>query len=903
MTRVSRKKVIALVDGLEGLLAGRKRGPLREALGRIGEAIAGQAARDAERIAACPLCSKVRRVDVGCRVLGEGGGLSPNTLALLPPGTSRGDGTCGQRGQKVVRCPRCGTPYLYESDHEYTGMGYDDSESVTRLCVGEALAYVSRVEHGKPRSVESLRKAVEELRAAVTLGDLGRRAERASVMPPSPGDLEALTEAARAAPGDLSRWRPLIAAFAKAGRLEEGVHLLREIAATVASPDAGETLFTLMAESGFGIGDPLSSDPVRALAYEEAGSLAAVLTAGGELLLFSAVGTVAGRLAGPFERLRFVDGDTVAAAGVVDAERAGERELLLGACSIDGRRVEARLPVGPRWRLAGLSEDYRHVGLVRGEREVLVLDAGPWRDGEGGHVPPRLRALDLPEGAAAALEAWIGPGGGSVLIGCRDAQARWSFHLSGAGSGPPHRLALASDHRPEAVFSPSGSQLALVGATDEWGDTDIRSMHDIPGMYQAPVPFLAVLALPGGESLAAHDFPMERSPRPGWGPLDVQPLRWTHDGRLHAGDVVFDPAARTIAKHQGTGPASVPDPVRHPERVRLRRVGRAAWLHGGPWGRGAPEPLAHEAPISRISDQPPGHLLTTDAAGGSVLWRWPSGTPAFQWRPRGMADPDEWTPRSVGARSRLVAESRGGVFWRGLRVRELEGERIAFALSGEGIRAAALAPRDDVVLVAEINRLSCVRLRPRRRPLWSVSNAGFVRCCGFLGAGPLGWVLDGRAPKDSPVTWTLRIFAWRTGEEIGRWPVTPPVPTWCEDRFFVAGHASGIAATVEEDGAAVVFVPGSARVRLGSRSLRAQSVAIAPSGAEAALVTGAGALERWRLPGPGVRAKRIAVVRKGLAPVAALAYSPDGARLVYSQGAHLRFAPATGTGRRRGRRT
>ncbi len=48
------------------------------------------------------------------------------------------------RASRLMRCPECGTYYLYESDYEYLVNGTEDEEFLTRLTDEQAGEYLSK---------------------------------------------------------------------------------------------------------------------------------------------------------------------------------------------------------------------------------------------------------------------------------------------------------------------------------------------------------------------------------------------------------------------------------------------------------------------------------------------------------------------------------------------------------------------------------------------------------------------------------------------------------------------------------------------------------------------------------------------------------------------------------------
>ena len=91
----------------------------------------------------CPVCASLADREDAYQKFG-----SPENDVFLPPAVGQLDVARdfrpgSERKRQVLRCPHCGTAYLYETDYEFLAPGSEDEQHLTRLTPAQAAELLS----------------------------------------------------------------------------------------------------------------------------------------------------------------------------------------------------------------------------------------------------------------------------------------------------------------------------------------------------------------------------------------------------------------------------------------------------------------------------------------------------------------------------------------------------------------------------------------------------------------------------------------------------------------------------------------------------------------------------------------------------------------------------------------
>ena len=86
----------------------------------------------------CPVCAALADREDACQKYGwpENDVCLPSAVGQLAVARDFRPGS--ERKRQLLRCPRCGTAYLYETDYEYLVNGTEDEQHLTRLSAAQA---------------------------------------------------------------------------------------------------------------------------------------------------------------------------------------------------------------------------------------------------------------------------------------------------------------------------------------------------------------------------------------------------------------------------------------------------------------------------------------------------------------------------------------------------------------------------------------------------------------------------------------------------------------------------------------------------------------------------------------------------------------------------------------------
>ena len=90
----------------------------------------------------CPVCATLADREDAYQKFGW----PENDVFLLPAvgqlDVARDFRPGSERKRQLLRCPRCGTAYLYETDYEYLAPGTEDEQHLTRLNAAQAAEFL-----------------------------------------------------------------------------------------------------------------------------------------------------------------------------------------------------------------------------------------------------------------------------------------------------------------------------------------------------------------------------------------------------------------------------------------------------------------------------------------------------------------------------------------------------------------------------------------------------------------------------------------------------------------------------------------------------------------------------------------------------------------------------------------
>lgn len=436
-------------------------------------------------------------------------------------------------------------------------------------------------------------------------------------------ELEALRQEVEATPGDPARWPDLLTAYGRAGRLEEGLELLR---GCLARAGGGERLErALLGEgfrAGFGLGDPflqVKSGLAQVEFAPDGRHLLLVTGRTGARLLETAHFTPRVRIEATeaFHLVEFAADGRALCLGLVESRAPDPGKRIRLVFWRDGEppamtSFTCALPGGMEFRLLAASEDWRHFLVAGISDQVGFLELADWRDPGsalavlGFHrigpylphdrispesLPPHLR-LVMPDGWLEArgprprLPGAVDPG-----------RAIWTpgeTHLW-IEAGGRVRAAPAVHAEPivRVAFGDGGRQLLSVD----------RTGTGVLWSFEEGLPFLKLEAGPDGPArlldLAAR-APLALVGRGiRWEAIDTRTRQVRAAGAAHAPDadpwaaaalsadgsaIVYGTRGGRLGIHQVFGPGG-----RDREGVHPGGVAACGWLAGGRgvWSLGA----------------------------------------------------------------------------------------------------------------------------------------------------------------------------------------------------------------------------------------------------------------------------------------------------------------------------
>lgn len=688
-------------------------------------------------------------------------------------------------------------------------------------------------------------------------------------------ELEEIRRRAACAPGDLGLGDALLAAFGRAGRLEEGAVWLRNLLVRGRRGPAREREYlALLRRHGHGIGDPgfqhgagyreARAPDGRHLAVIEGARLVVYATVRGEVRILEAG-------PGPIDTVAW-SGDS---RGLLVAGWLGAGELGLTRYRLD-RRLEA---VRGRVRLPGIAPAGARILVDRELAGVVVVG----RDGAvararlrtaGGGLEAAVDPYPAGSPAAGFAGASLSPAGeylltwqgtDAVSAGLLDL-GRGSWLTAGPTPGRAREMLWSADGRRGAVALEE--ELEPPTQANPFDDEDRGS----PGTYRARVLVL--------DPAAGRGLGIDGPPREG----NTRPVGFRPDGLLGISGTTFDPA---------TGAAVDAPPLEVRAEPRRARVGAGASISGAiAWAalpfsdasrpREAPSrrPLVHERPLVSLQLAGDGRrLLTVEGRAKGVVWEVATGLPLLR----------------TGAESAALGLARDGSAWVG---------------AGKGYRVVPVE-RPEAALVVPVRpyqpphqgHYELVDLAPDGR---SVAVHGWPWGIEIL---PLGSAQP-RASLDrgSSACRSLRYVAGGARVVVLRFPsVAQPTllqvyraEDLAELESFEVGvldYGAGDADLAELPGDAgiLVGVPGGPlacrsgtgrALRLVDRPGATGRFALAPDGRQLALAV-PGGIELWDL---GASPRCAARIETPLGAPRGLAFSPDGESLWYTQACHVRMA-------------
>lgn len=108
---------------------------------------------DEPDLSSCPICSELGAVETAFQKFGSDypDTSLPEAARLLEPFFDFKPGS--ERARQLLRCPRCGTFYLYESDYEYLAFGSEDEQRLTRLDPLAAAVYCAEASERRETAI------------------------------------------------------------------------------------------------------------------------------------------------------------------------------------------------------------------------------------------------------------------------------------------------------------------------------------------------------------------------------------------------------------------------------------------------------------------------------------------------------------------------------------------------------------------------------------------------------------------------------------------------------------------------------------------------------------------------------------------------------------------------------